>query len=291
MKRIAIFICFLLLVVPVLLVPAFASPLDDAYVNYNYGPGDTIVGCLQINNSVFRVDSLVSYDYDVSSLESEADYEQLMSKILSEIVPGVWDFSSFSRPFDWYFDTAILSFSFYVEPGTYQISSGLPGSAIMINTPDDVCEVGLFPAEVLFFDLRSSDILMVDTNPFTIDSAGVLVLGFDCDFGGSVFEVTQPQYSYGISRFPYYIGEPLPDGQIYPDPDPPVSPDPDPEVSESPELTVPPEMELLATLLGKTLPFFQFEFTIWGFTFSFWKIMLFSIIAGIVICLIWRFMR
>lgn len=66
---------------------------------------------------------------------------------------------------------------------------------------------------------------------------------------------------------------------------------PDPEVSESPEPTIPPEMELLGTVIGATLPFFQREFFVFGFTISYWDIMLFDILAGIVIYLIWRFMR
>ncbi len=67
--------------------------------------------------------------------------------------------------------------------------------------------------------------------------------------------------------------------------------EPAPEETEPPEATIPPEMELLATLLDKTLLFFQFEFTVFGFTLSFWGILLFLIIAGIVITLIGRFIR
>lgn len=72
-------------------------------------------------------------------------------------------------------------------------------------------------------------------------------------------------------------------------PDPEASGSPQP--TESPEPTIPPEMEIMRDILSGTLPFFQFKFTVFGFTLSFWDVLLFELIAGILIYLIWRFMR
>ena len=48
-------------------------------------------------------------------------------------------------------------------------------------------------------------------------------------------------------------------------------------------------MEHLALLFSFTLEIFKTPFTLYGFTFSFWQIFVWSIVAGIALYLIWRF--
>lgn len=45
-------------------------------------------------------------------------------------------------------------------------------------------------------------------------------------------------------------------------------------------------MEDLKLLIEVIVDLMKFEFTIWGFTLSFWGIMLWSMVAGIVIWLV-----
>ena len=45
-------------------------------------------------------------------------------------------------------------------------------------------------------------------------------------------------------------------------------------------------MEDLKLLIEAIVDLMKFEFTIWGFTLSFWGIMLWSMVAGIVIWLV-----
>lgn len=47
-------------------------------------------------------------------------------------------------------------------------------------------------------------------------------------------------------------------------------------------------MSELASVLSAVLSVFQIEFTLYGFTFSFWQIFLFLIVAGAVIYLVVR---
>ena len=41
-------------------------------------------------------------------------------------------------------------------------------------------------------------------------------------------------------------------------------------------------MEMFALLMEKTFALFKTPLTLWGFTFSFWEIFVFSIVAGLV---------
>ena len=45
-------------------------------------------------------------------------------------------------------------------------------------------------------------------------------------------------------------------------------------------------MEDLKAVLQAVVDTMKFEFTIWGFTLSFWQIMIWSMIAGVVIWLV-----
>jgi len=44
----------------------------------------------------------------------------------------------------------------------------------------------------------------------------------------------------------------------------------------------------LQNLLAITMDFFSFEFTIYGFTFSFWQVFVFSAVAAIVGRILWE---
>lgn len=48
-------------------------------------------------------------------------------------------------------------------------------------------------------------------------------------------------------------------------------------------------MEALANLLSNTLSLFQIPINIWGFSFSFWQVFLFTCIASIVCWFLGRF--
>jgi len=48
-------------------------------------------------------------------------------------------------------------------------------------------------------------------------------------------------------------------------------------------------MEHLAWLFSTVIDVFKTPFTLYGFTFSFWQIFVWSIVAGIALYLIWRF--
>lgn len=50
-------------------------------------------------------------------------------------------------------------------------------------------------------------------------------------------------------------------------------------------------MEAVAVLIGILVDILKIEFTIWGFTLSFWSIMLSMLVSGIVIALIVGFFR
>lgn len=41
-------------------------------------------------------------------------------------------------------------------------------------------------------------------------------------------------------------------------------------------------MELFGTLLSLVMDLFQMEFTLYGFTFSFWQVFVFDIVVGII---------
>ena len=41
-------------------------------------------------------------------------------------------------------------------------------------------------------------------------------------------------------------------------------------------------MEILAVLFAKTLEVFQTELTLWGFTFSYWEVFVFTIVSGLI---------
>lgn len=41
-------------------------------------------------------------------------------------------------------------------------------------------------------------------------------------------------------------------------------------------------MEILGTLFEKTMQIFRIELTLWGFTFSFWEVFAFVLVAGVL---------
>lgn len=47
-------------------------------------------------------------------------------------------------------------------------------------------------------------------------------------------------------------------------------------------------MESFGTMIQGTLALFQIEFTLFGFTLSFWKVFLFSAAGSILAWMIWR---
>lgn len=50
-------------------------------------------------------------------------------------------------------------------------------------------------------------------------------------------------------------------------------------------------MEDLAATLNAAAEIMRLPFTIYGFTLSFWDIMIWSVVAGIIVFLIWRFLQ
>lgn len=48
-------------------------------------------------------------------------------------------------------------------------------------------------------------------------------------------------------------------------------------------------MEDLAALIQTVVDLMRFEFTIWGFTLSFWGILIWSLIAGLIVWAVMRF--
>lgn len=50
-------------------------------------------------------------------------------------------------------------------------------------------------------------------------------------------------------------------------------------------------MNDLAAILSAAVDLMRLPFTLYGFTFSFWDIMIWSAVAGIVVFLIWRFLQ
>lgn len=48
-------------------------------------------------------------------------------------------------------------------------------------------------------------------------------------------------------------------------------------------------MEDFAAMIGLSVSLLKFDMTIWNFTFSFWDILIWSMVAGIVLFLIWGF--
>lgn len=48
-------------------------------------------------------------------------------------------------------------------------------------------------------------------------------------------------------------------------------------------------MEDLSAMVGLTVAVLQFEMTLWGFTFSFWQIGLWGMVASVALYLLWRF--
>lgn len=50
-------------------------------------------------------------------------------------------------------------------------------------------------------------------------------------------------------------------------------------------------MEDLAATLAAAADLMRLSFTLYGFTFSFWDIMIWSAVAGIVIFVIWRLLQ
>ena len=47
-------------------------------------------------------------------------------------------------------------------------------------------------------------------------------------------------------------------------------------------------MEDFASMLRVAMALLQLEFPIWGFSFSFWQIMLFSMVVSIIIWILWE---
>ena len=47
---------------------------------------------------------------------------------------------------------------------------------------------------------------------------------------------------------------------------------------------------MLADLIALVVTLMKIDFTIWGFTFSLWQLMIFVAVAGIIIDLAWRFL-
>lgn len=47
-------------------------------------------------------------------------------------------------------------------------------------------------------------------------------------------------------------------------------------------------MELIGTMIGATVDIFKQEFTLFGFTLSFWQVFLFSCVSSIVAWILWR---
>ena len=47
-------------------------------------------------------------------------------------------------------------------------------------------------------------------------------------------------------------------------------------------------MDDLKLVLDAVVSIMKIEFTVWGFTLSYWQIMLWSMIAGIVLWLVWE---
>lgn len=50
-------------------------------------------------------------------------------------------------------------------------------------------------------------------------------------------------------------------------------------------------MEDFAAMLSTAMKLLQIEFTIWGFAFSYWQIMLFGMAASIIIWFLWEVFR
>lgn len=48
-------------------------------------------------------------------------------------------------------------------------------------------------------------------------------------------------------------------------------------------------MEDLAAMIGTAVHVLKFEMVLWGFTFSFWQICLFGMVASVILYVVWRF--
>lgn len=48
-------------------------------------------------------------------------------------------------------------------------------------------------------------------------------------------------------------------------------------------------MEDFKAMIGLAVSLLKFDMTVWGFTFSFWDILIWSMVAGIILILIWGF--
>lgn len=48
-------------------------------------------------------------------------------------------------------------------------------------------------------------------------------------------------------------------------------------------------MEDFKAMIGLSVSLLDFDMNIWGFTFSFWDILIWSMVAGIILILIWGF--
>lgn len=48
-------------------------------------------------------------------------------------------------------------------------------------------------------------------------------------------------------------------------------------------------MEDFAAMISGVVDIMKFEFTVWGYTVSFWNVLLWSLLASFVIWLIWGF--
>lgn len=85
--------------------------------------------------------------------------------------------------------------------------------------------------------------------------------------------------------------DPDPSETTDPDPDPTETTDPDPEPSESEPVEFDPSgMGVLAAVITGAVNLLKIEISIMGFTFSLWEMLLFDMIAGVILYLVWRFL-
>lgn len=47
-------------------------------------------------------------------------------------------------------------------------------------------------------------------------------------------------------------------------------------------------MQLLGTLFTSVMSLMQFEFTLWGYTFTFWQFFVFDVVIGAVLWFVWE---
>ena len=219
-KRIfAIFIA-LVLSLSLVVTSSFAvtrEELEELGVPVNDYFASSYIGSIQVELNIINPEIPVSY-CPYSIIDSTSD-EDLLS------VSSWASANSFSFPYkvtqSGSFDVYDLSFVFELPAGQYQVSSLLPAILINIYDSEGICLLSVTYVCVGFSDLSENIVIDFWSSPsstFVLDSDTLFGLNY---VAGSYVAPTLSrgdEVTISISPVSVYIGEPLPEGQYYPQP-------------------------------------------------------------------------